>query len=155
MKHSRLSRSCHCLLDQVPLGVLLLNENKLPDMCKILETLQQYVPSVPVTRSYHVGQVNLTLEDSDFCKVLFGGDQLTAARARGPAALRDSHNTSHDRLEGFEAVIEDWHARLAFAKVIKFWYMLREVVVIQCLFRPFGNACIRESLDKIKEPFIN
>ncbi len=109
----------------MPLGVLLLNENKLPDMCKILEILQQYVPSVAVTRSYHVGQVNLTLEDHDFSKVLLGGDQLTAARARGAAALRDGHNTSHDRLEGFEAVIEDWHARLAFAKVLKVHYISR------------------------------
>ena len=58
-------------------------------------------------------------------KVLLGGDQLTAARARGAAALRDGHNTSHDRLEGFEAVIEDWHARLAFDKVLKVHYISR------------------------------
>ena len=94
-------------------------------MCKILQTLQQYVPSVAVTRSYHVGQVNLTLEDHDFSKVLLGGDQLTAAGARGAAALRDSDNTSHDRLEGFEAVIEYWHARLAFAKMLKVHYISR------------------------------
>ena len=92
-------------------------------MCKIMETLQQYVPSFPVTRSYHVGQVHLTLEDSDFYKVLFGGDQLTAARARGAAALRDSHDSSHDRLAGFEPVIEDWHARLTFAKVLMVLYV--------------------------------
>ena len=109
----------------MPLAELLLNKNKLPDMCKILETLQQYVPSVAVTRSYQVGQVNLTLEDHDFSKVLLGGDQLTAATARGAAALRDNHNTSHERLEGFEAVIEYWHARLAFAKVLKMHYMSR------------------------------
>lgn len=47
-----------------------------------------------------------------------GGDQLTVARARGTAALRATHDSPTERLNGIIPVIEDWHVRLTLMKVI-------------------------------------
>ena len=57
------------------------NENKHSEMIDIMHTLQQYVP----IKSDDV------LEKSAVHKVLLGGDQLTATRARG---CRDLHLNS-------------------------------------------------------------
>ena len=107
-------------MSQVPLGIMLLNENKLSEMCKIMESLQRYVPAIPDIRTFDVCEKHVRVEDSKFCDVLFGGDQLTVARTRGAAAIRSSHDTTFDRLEGLVPVIEDWHARVALVKVPTF-----------------------------------
>ena len=44
-------------------------------------------------------------------RLLFGGDQLTAARARGAQRIRSNSERPLDRLEGLEGVCEDWHAK--------------------------------------------
>jgi len=54
---------------------------------------------------------NTTIEDFNFHKILLGGDQLTAARCRGAAAVRSDHRTSLERLDGMVPVCEDWHAK--------------------------------------------
>lgn len=98
----------------MPLGVLLFNENKLEDMAKILEELHKsYVPTQPSERSTVLpcGRTKV-IDNTRFFKILFGGDQLTVARARGTAALRASHDRPLDQLGGIIPVIEDWHARL-------------------------------------------
>ncbi len=90
-------------------------------MAKILEEYhQKYIP----TKS---SQEELTLEDgttrmidkTEFHKILLGGDQLTVARVRGTVALRVTHDTAEEQLSGVLPVVEDWHARLTFMKVIK------------------------------------
>ena len=43
-----------------------------------------------------------------------GGDQMTAARTRGSQRIRSNSETDVERLEGFTAVVEDWHAKVAF-----------------------------------------
>ena len=102
---------------EVPLGVVPLNENKLPEMCAIMSTLQKYVPQNRATRTTTVGNDVITCEKTEVCPILLGGDQLTAARARGAKSPRATHDTSFDRLEGFIPIAEDWHARLNLAKV--------------------------------------
>lgn len=105
-------------ISQVPLGVLLHNENKLDEMGKILE---HYMTLVPTTA--HVGHYSLPsgdimdFDDTRFHKILFGGDQLTVARIRGTQALRDTQDKPTDRLEGVSPVVEDWHTRMTLMKV--------------------------------------
>ena len=101
----------------MPLGVLLHNEIYLPEMCKILGSLQEYVPSRVVNSTLDVGDKSLCLKNVDFLPILMGGDQLTAARARGAKSLRSSHDNAKDRLEGLLPVVEDWHARFTLARV--------------------------------------
>ena len=98
----------------MPLGIQLLNENKLPEMAQIMERLQKYVPMLPKEEPAEVSGKPLVLDKGSMLPVLLGGDQLTAARARGASAVRASHDRSYERLI---PVVEDWHARLTFAKV--------------------------------------
>lgn len=61
---------------------------------------------------------SITIDNTQFFSILFGGDQLTVARIRGTQALRDTHETPIERLQGIVPVIEDWHARMALLKVL-------------------------------------
>ena len=62
---------------QVPLGVLLLNENRVDEMCKILDELHKYVPTTTTEGvTLPDGQV-LTHADYGLIQILFGGDQVT------------------------------------------------------------------------------
>ncbi len=56
-------------------------------------------------------------DNTKFFEILFGGDQLTTARACGVKALRLGHETAHDRLDGLFPIVEDWHARVTLLKV--------------------------------------
>ena len=69
-----------------------------------------YMPQFgPVTVEGEVEDCYVT-EDRFHC-MLLGGDQLTAARARGAQRIRSNSERSLDRLEGFEPTSEDWHAK--------------------------------------------
>ena len=65
-------------------------------MIEIMETHQQYVPITEDETGQKAHQV------------LFGGDQLTVARARGCAELRNS-DTLTGRLKTLIPVAKDWH----------------------------------------------
>lgn len=104
---------CHTLL-QVPLGVLLKNENKGDEMVEIMSHLHQYVPSFEYTRKVFLPSSNETTEvpEAVFHTILFGGDQLTAARARGSKRMMINASSRVKRLEGMIPVAEDWHTKL-------------------------------------------
>ena len=70
---------------QVPLGVILKSENKTDEMCEIMECMQQYVPHVQASHDFvnPVTEDVMKVQGDHFYHILFGGDQLTAARARG------------------------------------------------------------------------
>ena len=58
------------------------------------------------------------------CAVVFdqynfdvGGDQLTTARIRGCQKVMSNSDSDLGRLEGVTALIEDWHAKVAFLGV--------------------------------------
>ena len=59
----------------------------------------------------------IKFDETNFFQILFGGDQLTVARAHGAQALRATHDTAKERLEGLCPVLEDWHARMILLKV--------------------------------------
>lgn len=50
-------------------------------------------------------------------QLLFGGDQLTVARARGAIMIRENSEHAQGRLEGFVPVVEDWHAKVCLLEV--------------------------------------
>ena len=79
---------------QTPLGILLKSEMSYADMISILEELHKYVPVVSSTTQTNVlvdGEVEeCTVIDDKFHRLLFGGDQLTAARARGAQRVRSN-----------------------------------------------------------------
>lgn len=101
---------------QVPLGVLLHNENKLDCMGKILTHYMKVVPTVEVKG--HVQLPNgdiLDFDDTRFFSVLFGGYQLTVVRVHGTQVLCDTQDRRVDRFEGL--LVEDWHSRMILMKV--------------------------------------
>ena len=103
---------------QVPVGVIMLNENKVDEMCKILDELHKYVPAQNICTEIALpdGRM-LPHDDYKLLQILLGGDQLTVARIRGAVAIRSNHETAKDRLEGIVPVVEDWHARQVLMQV--------------------------------------
>ena len=96
---------------QVPLGVFPLNENKLDEMCQILDRLQVYCPKKRMGNKDKDGEVMID--------TLIGGDQLTCARARTSKWLRSSHDDPKFALKALTPVAEDWHTRMCLLKVIQ------------------------------------
>ena len=110
---------------QVPLGIQLHNENKLDEMSKILEKFHQYVPTEPSEGTITLpDDTTRSIDNTLFFQLLMGGDQLTVARVRGTAALRATHDTHLECLSGIVPVIEDWHARMNFMKVLFHSYVI-------------------------------
>ena len=77
---------------QIPLRIMLKSENNYEDMVDIMTELHQYVPTTTSVTSTTVpgddedSQVEM-VEDT-FHTILFSGDQMTAARARGSQRIR-------------------------------------------------------------------
>ena len=104
---------------QVPLGILLKDEIKYEDMLVIMEQLQDYVPSTTSCTKQVLpdsGREVQVVKDN-FHPVLFGGDQLTVARARGTQRIRTNSDREKDGLKGLVPVCEDWHAKLCLLQV--------------------------------------
>ena len=93
---------------QVPLGVLLHNENKLDEMNHALRHYMQFVPTV---------EADGFLDDTRFDTKLLGGDQLTVVRIRSTQALRDTLDSGVERYDGIVPVLEDWHTRVILLQV--------------------------------------
>ena len=108
------------------MGVLLHDENKLDGMNNILQHFMKYVPTLTREGEMPLPDENVfTFDDTTFSKILFGGDQLTAARMRGTQTLLVLTTTPTDRLEGVIPVLEDWHSRMALVDV-------SSIVISQC-----------------------
>ncbi len=88
------------ILFEVPLGVMLRNENKLDEMSQIMEGFHRYVPTQGREGELTLPNgASLSFDNTAFYEILFGGDQLTVARALGVQNLRIGHETALDRLE--------------------------------------------------------
>ena len=129
---------------QVPLGVELKDENKTDEMCYILDSAHKYVPAISEDRSLILpsGKVSKYTE-TNMWQTLFGGDQLTVARARGAIDIRFTDDSEKDKLHGLIPVVEDWHTRMTFLKVSTtllcymshflvyyYWYFIVSVIII-------------------------
>lgn len=80
--------------------------------------LHQYIPSVTKCTVPGSDEEVEIVEDT-LHTVLFGGDQMTAARARGSQRIRTNSEHGKDRLEGLKPVCEDWHAKFCLLGVCK------------------------------------
>lgn len=107
------------IVTQVPLGILMKNENHLDEMVDIITTLHQYVPQVEIESSVTApGRTEADkVKVQALHKVLLGGDQLTVVRARGARLSRDNAYDRAGRLEGFIPVCLDWHAKVCLLEV--------------------------------------
>ena len=104
---------------QVPLGIILRNENGVYEMMHIMEELQEkYVPK------HIIDTPELNCER--FHKIIIGGDQLTVARCRAAQIGRRNEVHPTKQLRGLLPVVEDWHAKQCFLEVCRFckWNML-------------------------------
>ena len=119
---------------QVPLGVLLHNENRGEDMIKILTHIYQYVPVVEY-------ETELDIPNSTNKKIvhnvvphpiLFGGDQLTAARVRGAQDAKCNSTSSDKRFDGIVPVIEDWHTKVVILEVCQFCTQVCTSIYVVC-----------------------
>ena len=77
--------------------------------------LHQYVPM-------SLSSGNATVPHSDVTEehlhpLLFGGDQLTAARARVSLLIRRNSTKPSTCFEGLIPVCEDWHTKVVFLRV--------------------------------------
>lgn len=105
---------------QIPLGIQLKDENKLEEMVDIMKHHHDYVPmkeqefrvDVPESDEHE------NIKTETMHKILFGGDQLTIARARGAIRMREGSLHEAGRLEGLIPMIEDWHAGVCFLQVL-------------------------------------
>ncbi len=72
-----------------------------------------------MTQSCYIPSLNQTKEVTTGIgkPVLFGGDQLTVARARGAQKAKIHSVSPLSRLDGFVPMIEDWHAKVILLKV--------------------------------------
>ena len=103
---------------QVPLGVILKNENKGDEMVDIMEHLHQYVPTAKYSEEKFISTGEKVLEEkAKFHPILVGGDQLTVARARSAIKVKVNSHTPSKRLSGIIPVVEDWHAKANFLGV--------------------------------------
>ena len=88
-------------------------------MAKILSYYMTLVPTLNMQQDITLPNGStLTIDNTQFFPILFGGDQLTVARVRGTQALRVSHDSPVDCLEGVVPIVEDWHARMTLMKVV-------------------------------------
>ncbi len=76
--------------------------------------LQQYVPVVEYTEEAVIPTTNerVEVQRATFHKVFLGGDQLTAARARGAQKIRVNSVSPLARVEGLIPCAEEWHTKL-------------------------------------------
>ncbi len=103
----------------MPLGILLKNENKGSEMVEIMTNLQHYVPLVEYSEDHFIPSLGEAVQvpKASFHRVLVGGDQLTAARARGAKMAKVNADSPISRLEGLVPVAADWHTKLNFLGV--------------------------------------
>ena len=81
------------------------NENKYSEMIDIMSSLHQYVPVVEAPEvNATTADVVKTPESEKVHPLLFAGDELTAARARGCQELRINSDTTTGRLKGLVPV---------------------------------------------------
>lgn len=87
-------------------------------MVAILTHLHQYVPHVTYNETIYISNGEKeTVEKAKMYPILFGGDQLTAARARHSIKAKINSQNPVKQLKGIIPVLEDWHTKANFLGV--------------------------------------
>lgn len=81
--------------------------------------LHQYVPMLEHHEDVAIPHTSETVSvtKASVHPIVIGGDQLTAARARGALKAKKNEDTPSLRLDGFVPVVEDWHTKVIFLEV--------------------------------------
>ena len=93
------------------------NENKSDDMVEIMSHLLKYTPVVEYNEDVQVEGDTNVVERASVYPILFGGDQLTAARARGAKKAKINSYYPVTQLDGLIPCAEDWHTKMNFLGV--------------------------------------
>ena len=101
------------------MGVLPKCENNYDDMIFIMERAHQYVPvnTTMMEIDLPASEEKLSLVVTEFHKLLFGGDQLTAKRGRGSQRIRCNSVTPSEQISGLVPTSEDWNTKVCFLTV--------------------------------------
>ena len=86
-------------------------------MIEIMDKVQQYLPHTTDKYTTVDGVPKADILE----KCLFGGDQLTCARARSAKRHHQDSATPLEKLDGLEPVVEDWHTKMCLFEVRKSW----------------------------------
>ena len=88
-------------------------------MVAIMKHLYQYAPLVEKCTDQYIPSIDETVKiwTGSSYPILFGGDQLTPARARGAKKAEVNSISPCARLEGLVPVAEDWHVKVSLLKV--------------------------------------
>ena len=88
-------------------------------MVTIVSDIHGYVPTVEyiaVHTTESTGE-KVPVTSAVFHHILFGGDQLTAARIRSAQKHMCNADSPVKRLAGLHSMTEDWHTKLKFLEV--------------------------------------
>lgn len=86
-------------------------------MVDIMSHLHRYVPEDVYEDECTVDGEAVTVLKASLYPILFGGDQLTAARARSAKKAKINSVKPSARFDGLVPVAEDWHTKLNFLAV--------------------------------------
>ena len=100
---------------QIPLGVILENENEIDGMINIMDEIHKYIPQIAFEAVD--GVTKKPIPAHKVHKVLFGGDMLTRKRAETAIECRQNSTTLLKQLKGVHPVCEDWHAKKCLLEV--------------------------------------
>lgn len=96
------------------------NENKYSEMIDIMSGLHQYVPAEEAPETI---DSSTDVKEPKNHPLLFGGDLLTAVRARGCQELRINSDSTTGQLRGLIPVAEDWHTTVTLLVVSMYEYL--------------------------------
>lgn len=84
-----------------------------------MEQLHRYVPAKRYQECFTIEDTEevLQIPKAAINPILFGGDQLTAARARGAKYAKVNSFDPCQRFDGLIPIAEDWHTKLNFLGV--------------------------------------
>lgn len=97
-----------------------MNENKTDEMVDIMEHVHDhYIPFHEYTEEETLSSTGeiVSVVKAKHHQILFGGDQLTAARMRSAQKARMNGDIPSDKLCGIVPVAEDWHIKANFLGV--------------------------------------
>ena len=105
-------------------------------MVAIMAHLHQYAPMVESVEEVHVTSIDKTVQVTSACArpILVGGDQLTAARARGAQKAKVNALTPRSRLEGLVPMVEDWHTKVTLLTVGYNYYFRNQCCTIITIY---------------------
>ena len=135
--------------------MILKNENVHDEMVEIMSQLYQYVPSIEYTTEVHTVGIDDVKREALIHPFLLGGDQLTAARARGVIKSRMNSKSPAACFKGLTPCIEDWHVQMLLLEVYKLKCDVAIAICVLQSYRSYGSTFIPEIQAENLEQCIN